>query len=158
MLKLNLGCGYDIRTGYVNIDMCELPMVDLVYDLNKCRLPFENNSVDEIYCSHAVEHLHDPFLFVMDCHRVLKNGGRLIIKTPTFDAGLCHRTHWFHGDFFRPVSNECDLSNGQTTHLFVVKKKGKISSIDLMVRKVLRLIERIIYSEYEYTLTKTNDS
>ena len=40
MKKLNLGCGNDIRQGYINLDVAELDGVDVVWDVNKLPLPF----------------------------------------------------------------------------------------------------------------------
>jgi hypothetical protein len=33
-VKLNLGCGPDIREGYINIDVRELPGVDVCMDIS----------------------------------------------------------------------------------------------------------------------------
>ncbi len=32
MKKLNLGCGKDIRKGYINLDLKKLPGVDIVHN------------------------------------------------------------------------------------------------------------------------------
>ena len=51
-------------------------------NLRKSKIPFSENSFDLIWCSHVIEHLDDTHEFLVDCHRVLKNGGLLIIRTP----------------------------------------------------------------------------
>jgi len=33
-VRLNLGCGLQPMDGWVNVDRCDLPGVDLVYDLD----------------------------------------------------------------------------------------------------------------------------
>ena len=38
-IKLHLGCGTDIRAGWVNLDCAKLPGVDIVHDLNVLPLP-----------------------------------------------------------------------------------------------------------------------
>jgi hypothetical protein len=35
-MKLNLGCGRDIKQGFVNLDYMPLPGVDVVADLERC--------------------------------------------------------------------------------------------------------------------------
>ena len=52
--RLNLGCGHVPLNGYLNIDMRELPGVDITAQLDK--LPFEARSVKEIFSSHVLEH------------------------------------------------------------------------------------------------------
>jgi len=64
MKKLNLGCGKDIRKGYINLDLKKLPGVDIVHNINK-KFPFKTNSFDEIYASHILEHV-DDLIFTME--------------------------------------------------------------------------------------------
>ena len=54
-MKLNLGCGRDIREGYVNLDKAGLDGVDVVHDLNVFPYPFEDNEFDEIHYLLEVE-------------------------------------------------------------------------------------------------------
>ncbi len=51
-------------------------------------LPFQDNSVDEILCSHFLEHLkirHEAIPFLQECYRVLKPGGVMSFITPNFE-------------------------------------------------------------------------
>lgn len=86
-LRLNVGCGFDIRAGYVNIDGSSvLPGVDKVIDLRSERLPehYADASVDEIVAQDFVEHhFHWQAVELMtDFHRLLRPGGRLWIRVP----------------------------------------------------------------------------
>lgn len=56
LIRLNLGCGRNIREGWVNADRSLLPGVDVVVDLEK-ELPFADDSADEILLSHVIEHI-----------------------------------------------------------------------------------------------------
>ncbi|RKX44970.1 MAG: hypothetical protein DRP27_05345 [Thermotogae bacterium] len=87
MVKLNLGCGGDIREGYVNIDVRKIERVDLVLDLESERLPYGDGTVDEILAKDVLEHFSYRKVeeILKDWHRVLKPRGVLTIQTPDFD-------------------------------------------------------------------------
>jgi hypothetical protein len=59
-IRLNLGCGHLPLDGYINIDMRELPGVDVVADV--AALPFEEGSVAAIHSSHMLEHFPQELL------------------------------------------------------------------------------------------------
>jgi 2-polyprenyl-3-methyl-5-hydroxy-6-metoxy-1,4-benzoquinol methylase len=48
------------------------------------KIPYKNEYFDGIYCSHVIEHVNDVFLLIKEIKRVLKRGGKLVIKTPNF--------------------------------------------------------------------------
>jgi predicted SAM-dependent methyltransferase len=88
-IKLNLGCGNDIKNGYINLDLIKSKGIDVVHNLNIYPYPFKENSFDEIYSSHIIEHLDNPSKFIEELWRISKNKGKIIIKTPTFQMVLC---------------------------------------------------------------------
>jgi SAM-dependent methyltransferase len=82
-LRLNLGCGRDIRPGWVNIDCVPLPGVDHVVNFDgKPVLPFPDDSVTYSEGSHVIEHLRDPLPFMQELWRVTKPGGRAVFRCP----------------------------------------------------------------------------
>jgi ubiquinone/menaquinone biosynthesis C-methylase UbiE len=50
-------------------------------DLNKRKIPFSDNTFDEVYSRFVFEHINNPNKFLKDCIRVLKKKGRLILMT-----------------------------------------------------------------------------
>jgi SAM-dependent methyltransferase len=88
MKKLNLGCGTDIRNGWVNLDIAELPGVDVVHDINKLPLPFGEDEFDYILCNDILEHL-DYIPIMKELHRILRTDGVLEIKVPHFTSRIC---------------------------------------------------------------------
>ena len=82
-LRLNLGCGRDIRPGWVNIDCVPLSGVDHVVDFDgKPVLPFPDGSVDYSEGSHVIEHLRDPLPFMEELWRVTRPQGRAVFRCP----------------------------------------------------------------------------
>ena len=85
-MKLNLGSGPEQGSnGWTNIDLGG--GADLAIDLT-LGIPFEDNSVSQIYTSHFLEHLSydqiNPLL--LECHRVLKPGASMLICVPDSEA------------------------------------------------------------------------
>jgi SAM-dependent methyltransferase len=83
--KLNLGCGLDIRDGWVNLDSAELAGVDVVHDLAVLPLPLEDNRFVEVLCRDVLEHV-DFAAVLGDLHRILRPGGRVVIRSPHFTS------------------------------------------------------------------------
>ncbi|MCK9568368.1 methyltransferase domain-containing protein [Candidatus Pacearchaeota archaeon] len=82
-MKLNLGCGNDYREGYINCDISPEVNPDKIVDLEK-KLPFQDNSVDEIIIEHVMEHFHEPLKLLKEFYRVCKNEAIIKIKVPYF--------------------------------------------------------------------------
>ncbi len=84
-IRLNLGCGDEYRTSYINIDN-QSEVVDLKADV--LNLPFEPNSVDDIYASQLIEHfdhVHCKYL-LSEWFISLKPKGKLVLETPDLKA------------------------------------------------------------------------
>jgi SAM-dependent methyltransferase len=87
--RLNLGCGTDVRPGYVNLDAAALPGVDVVHDLDVLPLPFEDETFREIVCQDVLEHV-DLVGVLRECHRILAPGGVLRVRSPHFTSAAVH--------------------------------------------------------------------
>ena len=84
-MRLNLGCGRDIRAGWVNVDQYPAPGVDLVADLDqpdKLWLRYPDDSFDEIHASHIVEHLHHPLTLFAEAWRLAKPDAVMVVRCP----------------------------------------------------------------------------
>lgn len=84
-IRLNLGCGHDLKPGYINIDLfCEGPGITRM-DMRCLALP--DNYADEIFSNHSLEHIpHTETLVVLkEWRRVLKPNGLLHIKVPDLE-------------------------------------------------------------------------
>ena len=100
-MKVNLGCGNRKKEGFVNVDWDKECKPDIIADLN-VNLPFKDNEVDEVYCSHIIEHVDDIFHFMYEIWRVCKPKALVKIIAPHFQY-----TYWSiqpdHKRFIRPV-------------------------------------------------------
>lgn len=87
---LHIGCGPNIKPGWVNIDLNKC--ADICLDLREA-LPFPDNSVKMVYSEHFFEHLslEEGISFLRECLRVLLPGGRLSVGVP--DAQICMRDY-----------------------------------------------------------------
>lgn len=83
--KLNLGCGKDIKQGWVNLDIAKLPGVDIVHDINKLPFPFRNEEFDYILCNDILEHV-EYIPIMKELHRIIKTNGILEIRVPHFSS------------------------------------------------------------------------
>jgi SAM-dependent methyltransferase len=83
--RLNLGCGRDIRQGWVNLDCAGLPGVDVVHDLSCLPLPFDTGEFMNICAKDVLEHL-DYIPLLRELHRILQPGGSLEIQVPHFTS------------------------------------------------------------------------
>jgi ubiquinone/menaquinone biosynthesis C-methylase UbiE len=99
MKKLHLGCGEEIKKGYVNLDLLPIKGVDVVWDCDKFPYPFKDDEFDEVYTSHTLEHLEDLVAVMTELERICKNKAKIKIVVPHFSAGTTYRdpTHKHRG-------------------------------------------------------------
>lgn len=83
-IKLNLACGQIRQEGFVGVDKEKTDAVDIIQDLESFPWIFENDSVDEILCSHYIEHTKDLIKFVDEMHRIMKQGAKATIIAPYY--------------------------------------------------------------------------
>ena len=125
-MKLNLGSGNNPKEGFINIDRVKTDKVDLVFDLNDFPYPFKDNSVDEIYCRHFLEHLNDFDTALREFHRILKKEGTLEIIVPDFssaNAFVPEHKVFFNYNSFNPFSVNIDDINAKEKLFFMVERR-----------------------------------
>jgi predicted SAM-dependent methyltransferase len=90
MSRLNLGCGRNLRQGWINLDIHPYPGVDMVLDLNQPSpggarepfLPIPDDSVEEFLLSHILEHVHEPLRLMQELWRIAIPGAVMTVRCP----------------------------------------------------------------------------
>ena len=147
MNKLNLGCGYFKKEGFINLDISKLCEPDILHDLDVIPYPFNNNYFELIESDHVLEHLSNPFEVMKEFHRILKPGGILKINVPHFSRALSHPQHKSGFDVTFP-SYFNDKFLGGFTGVKFIKKKAKLHwfAQKYLMKKILPLWLYIILS------------
>jgi SAM-dependent methyltransferase len=86
MKRLNVGCGTDVREGWVNVDACFLKGVDQVVNLDHYPWPFNTEEFDSILCKSVIEHLEDFPRAMKELHRITRKGGTIEITVPHYTS------------------------------------------------------------------------
>jgi methionine biosynthesis protein MetW len=139
---LDAGCGQGDLYDLIKIKYAEIYGVDIDLkalkraktkgystvkgDLNKETLPFRNSSFDAVVCLDVIEHLIDPRYLLKEVHRVLKEGGILIISTPNVQW-LYHLLRLLCGRGLKTsFSSLNDPLNGGHLHYFTFRDVKKM--------------------------------
>ena len=84
--RLLLGCGHDVRPGWLNLDLAALPGLDVVHDLDVMPWPFDDGAFDEVECLDILEHLRELPDAMRELHRITAPGARVHIQGPHFTS------------------------------------------------------------------------
>lgn len=101
--KINIGAGGEKLLGFISIDIDPAVKPDIVRDIEK-GLPFDSNSVDEIKCSHTLEHINDLLFVLREFYRVCKNGAKITIIVPLRDVSDMTHIRFFDKNTFRTLT------------------------------------------------------
>lgn len=69
---------------------------DLANGVRAIKDPSESGPVDLIICAHTLEHVSDPFSFIVDIKRYMKSGSWIYIEVPDEVTGIFKNGHNFH--------------------------------------------------------------
>jgi SAM-dependent methyltransferase len=86
-LRLDLACGNNKRRRFIGVDLAkDGTQADVEHDLENYPWPFGDNTVDEVFCSHFIEHVSDMIAFMNELWRVMKPGGTLQFIAPYYTS------------------------------------------------------------------------
>lgn len=97
-VKLDLGCGSLVKPGFYGIDARPTRATAIVADAQS--LPVQVGTVDEVYATCLLEHFDSPSKVLDEIHRILKPGGRAVLRVPNLGTYSSHldTTHRFLAD------------------------------------------------------------
>jgi predicted SAM-dependent methyltransferase len=132
---LNIGSGDWEHKDWINLDYpsewyekIQKKHKFIPFDIRKDKLPFIDNSVDAIYCSHVIEHIETKHVqnMLSECYRVLRQGGCLRITCP--DAEFLYKVSKIKTEYW-PLPND---------NLFEKKMRVKTEPriVDYLVREI----------------------
>ena len=97
--SLNLGSGPKRKNNYLGIDIIDFDSVDIVGDIFDCLKLFPNNSVNNIYSSHFLEHITDLPKLMKEVERILVPGSNFEVIVPHFSNPFFY-SDYTHKIFF----------------------------------------------------------
>jgi SAM-dependent methyltransferase len=126
IMKINIGGGLKRYEGFVNLDIDQNTNPDYLVNLETDRLPFEDNSVDEVRAWHILEHIGPGFFHLLqEIYRVCKHGA-------VFDIQVPHPRHeYFLNDptHVRPITIEGMRMFGKKYNKHLEETQGSVSGL-----------------------------
>lgn len=94
---VDIGCGRDAKFLMCNKDIIKggigmdfrvkeekpAPNIKLINNQNMKTFPIEDNKIDTVFLNAVLEHLEEPVDMLLECKRILKNEGEIVMTTPT---------------------------------------------------------------------------
>ena len=129
--KLHLGCGTNIKKGYVNLDKENIRGVDVVHDLDKYPWPFPSNHFDEVYGQDVIEHVKDLFRAMKEIHRICRHNANVRLIVP----------YWHSSAAFYPNHNY--FFNVDSMKLFTEKNRSYDNYFGFTMEKITLIPSKI---------------
>lgn len=97
-LRLDVGCGSQVRPGFTGIDARRTVATAIVADARA--IAVRNHVADQVYASCLLEHFDDPHQVLREVHRVLRPDGIAVLRLPNLGTYSSHldTTHRFLAD------------------------------------------------------------
>ena len=136
IVELGSGLGniHDVIPECIRTDLFPNPWIDQVE--NAYKLSFADKSVSDLILTDVFHHLKYPGTALNELHRVLRNGGRVIMLEPCISAlgtivygalhdepiALTKEIEWFAPKTWNPENIDFYAAQGNATRIFVTKK------------------------------------
>ncbi len=122
-MRLDIGCGTNPMEGFTGVD--RYVVMDGIVNADMWDLPYPDDSIDEIYSSHALEHVEKGMIesTLREWRRVLKPGAAALILVPDLE--------WCCRNWLEHKTNDwwMDTIFGNQTHAGEFHKTGFTNEI-----------------------------
>lgn len=152
-------------SGLITSDCVYCEWLDVILDAHK--LPYSDNSLDNIIIIDVLHHLECPYLFLQEVQRVLKNKGRLIMLEPYISPFSYLIYNYFHqegmdfgfdafdrgGDIERHYKKPFDGNNAIPKIIFFKELKkfnNEFPSFQIVKQKLISFIFYPLSGGYEH--------
>lgn len=159
-LELGTGPGFfaSYHPGMVNTDILKTSAKTIVEDVH--HLSFDNNSFSNILGIDVFHHFSDPEVALLECHRVLKPGGKLVLVEPwTTPLGWLFYRFVHHEDCYSLPSpwqnvfgNDKDPMEGNATIPYTVFYKKKREFYKRFDKK-FHIVKTVPFGSFSYLST-----
>jgi len=144
-MKLNLGCGFDKREGWLNVDNFAECAPDQMLDIESTPWDLPTSAFDHVLMKHVLEHVGAAFAAVMrELYRVTAPGGVVEIHVPH----VRHDTFWSdptHVRAFTPLSFRM-MSKRQNREWIAARANytmlAMVMDVDFEVDQVVQVYDR----------------
>ena len=158
-IKLNIGCGLDIKEGWENYDM--YPADKRVKYINLLELPLSlpDNHADFVLLSHVLEHMVHRKEFMHEISRILKPDGLSMIILPGYHFSMDHHS-CFHGKGYlgtvcHGLSKNDAVGHAAPRPFVLVKFKADYESLIGFLRNIVQWI-KILSKRQVHFVIKNN--
>ncbi|PWU07474.1 MAG: hypothetical protein C5B51_09955 [Terriglobia bacterium] len=131
--NLYIGGGGCFVDGFINIDIFQLPGVDVVADA--ARLPFPDSVFQRVECDAVLEHVPFPEPVMHEIARVLRPGGFAHVVTP-----FCHPFHEYPRDYRRFTPDALERMGGGLQVVAKGWRTGPTATILVFLLEYLKLL------------------
>ena len=148
MVLLNIGSGSKRIEGYVNIDIDKNANPDVLWNLEKTPLPFDDMSVHGGFASHVLEHIQNLVPLMEDLWRITMLAGIWDIRVPHYisqDAWSdpTHVRAFSHHAFSNFYHKGWQLSELNVSDAITKAEGDKLTHIHAVLRRLPKLIRYV---------------
>lgn len=155
-MKLNIGCGHDLKEGWVNHDLADLPGVNIIHDLTKFPWPWRDGEFEEVSMKAVLEHLPDTIKSLEELHRISKVDAKIHLVVPYWNSweAITDPTHKvqfneFTFEFFDPNKWRCQKRHYYSSARFRIVKQGYYIALGKPYMQIPWICrERTVYNRF----------
>lgn len=133
-MKLNVGCGQQKFSGFINLDVARSVHPDIVADV--CHLPFQNGAFTLVFSRRCIQHVNDT-LAISEMHRVLADNGKLVLIVASVIGWVYYRlrlsSSYGNYSIFHLYTKRRLLRLLRAFHISISRVRSRMFSFDYLV-------------------------